>query len=365
MKRLIIAGLVFLGLVGSVLASAVAFGGPSDPPPMVSIGNAFKSVDYSDIPSTSHVTARDGTRLVYRVYPAVDRSGKGSIVLVHGSSSRGKSMHVLAKGFAIAGYTAYALDVRGHGESGVKGHIAYVGQLEDDLEDFVLAVKPAHPTTLAGFSAGGGFVMRFAGSNRQDLFSSYLLLAPFISQEAATYRPNSGGWVRIGLPRFIAIALLNIIGVRFFNDLPVTKFALDQEAKLALTSQYSYALAQNFRPNRDYQANIRAIGHPLRVIVGQDDDEFYADRFDGVFKAAGKDVPVTVLPGIGHVERHAGPACGSGGSGHRNEHECSDFGEQSWTPKESRPVIRLACDSLRSCASRLPACTSLEAPRTV
>jgi alpha-beta hydrolase superfamily lysophospholipase len=111
-------------------------------------------------------------------------------------------MHVMAKAFAAAGYTGYALDIRGHGGSGTRGHIAYVGQLEDDLEDFVSSVKPDKPATLVGFSSGGGFVLRFAGSTRQKLFSSYLLLSPFISQEAPTYRPNSGGWVSVGIPRF-------------------------------------------------------------------------------------------------------------------------------------------------------------------
>jgi hypothetical protein len=37
------------------------------------------------------------------------------------------------------------------------------------------------------------------------------------------------------------------------------------------------------------------------VLVGQNDDVSYADRFAAVFKAAGKDVPVTVLPGIDHI----------------------------------------------------------------
>ena len=30
-------------------------------------------------------------------------------------------------------------------QSGVKGHIAYIGQLEDDIEDFVHAAKLAQP----------------------------------------------------------------------------------------------------------------------------------------------------------------------------------------------------------------------------
>ena len=171
----------------------------------------------------------------------------------------------MAKGFAAAGYAAYALDIRGHGQSGVKGHIAYIGQLEDDIEDFVHAAKLAQPSTLVGFSSGGGFVLRFAGSARQKLFSDSLLLSPFISQDAVTSRPSSGGWVSVGVPRIIAISLLDSAGIRAFNDLPVTKFALAEEkAKAFLTPQYSFALAQNFRPERDYQANIREVRQPLR-----------------------------------------------------------------------------------------------------
>jgi len=105
----------------------------------------------------------------------------------------------------------------------------------------------------------------------------------------------------VGVPRIIAIAVLNGFGMHAFDDLPVVRFAVDERDKGLLTAQYSFALAQNFRPERDYQANIRAIRQTLRVLVGQNDDVSYADRFAAVFKTAGKDVPVTVLPGINHI----------------------------------------------------------------
>ncbi|MBP1610653.1 MAG: alpha/beta hydrolase [Acidobacteria bacterium] len=144
-------------------------------------------------------------------------------------------------------------------------------------------------------------MLRFAGSTRQKLFSSYLLLSPFLSQEAPTYRPNSGGWVSVGLPRLVAIALFNAIGIRTFNDLVVTKFALNEDAKAILTPEYSFALAQNFRPERDYRANIHAVNQPFRVVAGKDDEVFYAEHFSEVFRAEGKDVPITLIPGIGHI----------------------------------------------------------------
>jgi non-heme chloroperoxidase len=253
------------------------------------------------VPELSHFTARDGTKLAFRVYPAASDSNKGSVVLVHGSSATSSSMHVMAKGFAVAGYTAYALDIRGHGGSGAKGHISYIGQLEDDLEDFCRATKLAQPSTLIGFSSGGGFVLRFAGSARQKLFANYLLLSPYISPDAPTSRPSSGGWVSVGVPRIIAISILDGFGVHVFDDLPVIRFAITEENKGLLTPQYSFALAQNFQPERDYQASIRAMTQPARIVVGQNDQVFYADKFASVFRTAGKDVTVAILPGLDHI----------------------------------------------------------------
>ncbi len=308
MKLIFIILLVSVAVLVAVLGLAIALGGPDEPRPMASINDPFKNVDFSDLPNTSHFAARDGANLAFRAYPAVGDSSKGSVVLVHGSSASGSSMHVMAKGFAAAGYTAYALDIRGHGQSGAKGHIAYIGQIEDDVEDFIKGTKVAQPCTLVGFSSGGGFVLRFAGSARQRLFSNYLLLSPFISQDAATSRPSSGGWVSVGIPRIIAISVLDGFGVHAFNDLPVTRFALTEENKSFLTAQYSFALAENFRPGRDYQATIRAVKQPFRVLAGQNDEAFYADKFAGVFKAAGQDVPITLLPGIDHISLTLDPA---------------------------------------------------------
>lgn len=302
MKRVLIRILVVVAVLMVALGLAIALGGPGEaPPPMLSISDPFKNVDFSDLPELSYFTVRDGTKLAFRAYQAGGGRVKGSVVLVHGSSASSSSMHVMAKGFAAAGYATYALDVRGHGKSGTKGHIAYIGQLEDDMEDFVHSAKLAQPSTLVGFSSGGGFVLRFAGSPRQELFSNYLLLSPWISQDAATLRPGNGGWATVGVPRIIAIAALNGFGMHAFDDLPVVRFAVDERDKDLLTPQYSFALAQNFRPERDYQANIREVRQPLRVIAGQNDEVSYADRFAAVFKTAGKDVPVTVIPGIDHI----------------------------------------------------------------
>ena len=301
----IAAGVILvIGLVlASALVMALIFGGPSQPPAMAGINEPFKNLDYSGLPELDRYQARDGSQLAYRHYPAETRddASNGSVVLLHGSSADSRSLHPLATAYAEAGFNAYALDVRGHGDSGPRGDIAYIGQLEDDLEDFVDAVNPDTPRTLTGFSAGGGFALRIAGSERSDLFAHYLLLSPFISQEAPTHRPDTGGWTQVGIPRYISIALLNQLGISAFNHLPVVRFALAEDARGLLTPAYSFRLAQNYRPRADYRATIQAIDHPTRLIAGRDDQVLDPTHFETVFQHASRNVPVTLLSGIGHV----------------------------------------------------------------
>ncbi|MFM0741276.1 alpha/beta fold hydrolase [Paraburkholderia xenovorans] len=291
--------LLCVGLAG--MALALVKGGPTQPPPLASVNEPFRSVDTSDLPPLERYTARDDTPLAYRRYPGRRGRARGSVVLIHGSSATGVSMHSLARALAAAGYDVYVPDMRGHGESGSKGVIAYIGQLEDDLSDFLDAVQPAGPRTLAGFSAGGGFALRFAGDSRQLAFDRYVLLAPFLHQDAPATRKGLGGWAHVGLPRTIVLVMLNKLRITAFNHLPTIAYALSPEAAAKLTPQYSYSLMQNFRPHDDYRADVRAMRQPVEVLVGGEDELFYPETFAPVFSHAGRVVPVTIVPGVGHI----------------------------------------------------------------
>jgi alpha-beta hydrolase superfamily lysophospholipase len=308
MMRFLVVCLAALAVSAAVLILALALGGPGVPGALPGINNPFKDVDRSGMPGLEGYPARDGAVLAYRAYPVRDGAARGTVVLLHGSSAHSASLHPLAKALAAAGFTAYALDVRGHGASGTRGLIDHIGQLEDDLEDFLDAVRPARPLILAGFSSGGGFALRFAASDRQRRFDSYLLLSPFLGPRARTTRPGSGGWVKVGVPRLVAIGVLNGFGVRAANQLPVLRFALDPDVQANLTPWYGFDLAVNYGPPRDLQAGIRAMGQPVRLIAGQEDDVFWADRFESVFRDAGKPIPVTLVPGTAHVTLTLAPA---------------------------------------------------------
>ena len=153
MQRFFRSLVVTLAVLVTVAGLAIAFGGPRHLQPMGSIGDPFKTVDFSDEPPVRRFVADDGAQLAYRYYGPALATPKGSVVLVHGSAGNSTSMHVLAKAFAKAGFATYALDIRGHGGSGEKGQIAYVGQLEDDLAAFNRIVSPPKPSSLVGFSS--------------------------------------------------------------------------------------------------------------------------------------------------------------------------------------------------------------------
>lgn len=193
MKRVTLSLLIGMAVVLLVLVAAITLGGPGPIAPLASINEPFARADFSDVPPPRTFVARDGTRLAWLHYPAAGADPTARrIVLVHGSSARARSMHVLARALANAGFTVASLDMRGHGDSVPRGQAAYIGQLDDDIEDFMRSVPHAGPTTLTGFSSGGGFALRFAGGPRQDLFDRYLLLAPYPGRRRQPHRPDTG-----------------------------------------------------------------------------------------------------------------------------------------------------------------------------
>ena len=300
--------LLGLGVAASVVAAAiaiaVAFGGPRSIQPMSSINQPFAQVDFRMMPEVKRFPAREGTTLAWRQYlPAVGAPASHPprrIVLVHGSSASSRSLHPLAQALAAAGFTVNALDMRGHGDSGPRGQAAYVGQLEDDLEDFMRATPFAGPSTLLGFSSGGGFVLRVAGGARQDSFDRYVLLSPYLRFDAPTSRPDAG-WASVGVPRIIGLRLLNHFGATTWNDLPVVEFALNDQVRRLLTPRYSYTLAASFGPHDDYRADIRGARHQVLLLAGTEDELFHADLFAAAFAEAGRPVSVTLVPGVNHI----------------------------------------------------------------
>ncbi|MFV0681490.1 alpha/beta hydrolase [Ottowia sp.] len=299
-------GLLLALLLTATLAIAIAitFGGPSTITPLASVNAPFAHVSIDGLPAVQRWSARDGTSLAYRHYPALAATHANPptrAVLIHGSSASSRSMHTLALALAQKGVVVDALDVRGHGDSGPRGDIAYIGQLEDDLADFMRAHPFSGRNVLLGFSAGGGFALRFAGGLQQALFDRYALLAPYLGYDAPTTRPNNGGWASVGVPRVIALRLLNAVGITAFNPLPVTRFALDDWGQRHLTPHYSYTLSTNFAPHRRWRDDIAQARAPITVLVGQNDELFAPKQFAPAFAGAHPTASVAAVPQVDHM----------------------------------------------------------------
>ncbi len=287
-------------LVIAVFAAAIVLFVPQAPPVMEAVAQPFRKMDFKSLPPVSYYQARDGARLAYRSYPAV--KAKQRVVLIHGSSAGGSSMHALAAYCQQREMDVYVPDMRGHGESGHKGDIAYIGQLEDDLEDFVNQLfKGEKNPTLVGFSAGGGFVLRFAASSRQKLFDRYIALAPFIRYDAPTTRPNNGEWARASVPRILAITLSGPAGRKWLGHLPVIAFGIDPETAKYRTATYSYRLWSNFALHYNYPEDLKAIKQPLTVMVGENDELFYPQKFLSVFARTQPHADIQIVPSVGHI----------------------------------------------------------------
>jgi pimeloyl-ACP methyl ester carboxylesterase len=293
-----------VGAVALTLAAMIAT--PLErPPEMRSVSDSVKLVDFSTMPQLERFQARDGSWIGYRHYPPNGAATGGGAIFIHGSSgSSGTVNHALTHAIAARGVETWALDIRGHGGSGTRGDIFYVGQLEDDLVDFVAHLRksaPDLPLTLIGHSAGAGFALRVAATPiMQDMFVRTVLLAPYLGYDAPTNRPSNGGWVSADIPRFLGLTALRKLGIDCCSQLPVLAFAVPAGSAKYLTSTYSDRLMRNFA-TRGYRLDLPATTRPITIIAGAEDEMMISDKYAEAVQAIKPSVDVKIIDGINHM----------------------------------------------------------------
>ena len=176
------------------------------------------------------------------------------LILLHGPGWYGQQFDALLPTLSKHG-DVIAPDLRGHGpQAKLRGDVAYIGQLEDDIADLIdLYARPEQKIVLAGHSSGGGLAIRFLAGAHGDRVTSAILLAPFLKYNAPTMRPNARGWSRLLVRRFIDLSLLNAVGVTVLNHLTVWQFAfpefvLDTVHKVALSRAYTHRMNLSYEP---------------------------------------------------------------------------------------------------------------------
>jgi histidyl-tRNA synthetase len=297
--------LAMLAVAIAALAGMIVFGTSTPAAPLASIIEPFAKVDFSDLPAVQTLPARGGTPIAFRVWREKPPSPDPQLVVIaiHGSSALSSSLHPLAKALSADGIPVYAPDIRGHGQTGLRGDIEYPGQLDDDLADLVAAVRARHANAklvLLGFSSGGGYALHAAATPLGKSFERAVLLSPMLGPRAPTYRPTQA-WAAPYIPRIIALSLLNRVGIHAFDHLTVLAFAINPQRANILTRHYSWLLLRAFATN-DYAADLRNASPPISVLIGENDELFDPGKFAPTVDAVRTGIPVTIIPGLSHIE---------------------------------------------------------------
>lgn len=256
-------------------------------------------------PEPAQIEMRDGWSMPARKYGVQDEA-KPMLILVHGSGWNGLQYNDLAQTLADDAYVL-AVDLRGHGANPERrGDVDYIGQMEDDLADLIKAeAMEGQQVVMLGHSSGGGLVVRFAGGEHGALIDNAVLLAPFLKYDAPSTRADSGGWAHLLLRRVIGLSILNGFGVTALNHLTAIQFNMPAEVldgpygNLATTS-YSFRLNTGFAPREDYLKDIAALPE-FTLVVGADDEAFYADEYEGVMRAMTDKGTYEIVAGVDHL----------------------------------------------------------------
>jgi len=238
--------------------------------------------------STVTFIARDGTKLSANRYT---NDSDTTILLLHGmlaSKYTFNKMSGLLRESANA--EVYALDFRGHGESGGRpGDIDYIGQYTDDVIDVINLIKKDKPNQkiiLAGHSMGGGVALRFAMKDNHPNIDGYLLFAPSLGHSSPTaikapyLGSDDGVFLKVHSPRLIALYTLNLVGNKKYNSLPVIFFNVPKAMPI---KEYSYRSNVSMAPE-NFTLGLKAVDKPLLIIVGTNDNIFIVEQFEPAVK---------------------------------------------------------------------------------
>jgi non-heme chloroperoxidase len=315
LKILIIVVCGLAAAIAAALAGMLAFGTSAPPEELTSLGAPFRTVNFSDLPAVQTLPVSNRSPIAYRAWLPNPAPSEPPLVVIaiHGSSAQSASMHPLGKALSAEGIPVFAPDIRGHGDTGIRGDIDYAGELDDDMADFTAMVRGKYPNSklvLMGFSSGGGYALRVAATPLGKNFARAVLLSPMLGPFAPTYNQDQK-YAKPFIPRIIALMVLDRLGIHGFDHLTTLLLAIDPARTDILVGHYSWLLMRAFG-TRDYAADLRNAQTPLAVVDGEKDELFYADKFAPTIDAVRPGVPVTIVPGLSHtgltVEGSAVPA---------------------------------------------------------
>lgn len=277
--------------------------------------------------SLKHYTTRDGVRIACRVFePRGD--ARAVLVFLHGAALNSQLYAPIGVRLSsIFRMRVVLVDMRGHGESdGRRGHVEYIGQLEDDIHDVLNALKresPARPLFLGAHSAGSSVIVRYAGLKGAISPDGYVFVSALLVKNPV-FTINSGQEKSVNngakdvvskfhLMRLVLLDILNRLGFTAFNTLPIVHFQFPQNIGMKARREvesYSYNMFRQMDV-QNYYCGFKNIDRPLLMIIGQADalvppenlrivfDQYVPSGIEKSFKVLAKCDHFSVIWGAG------------------------------------------------------------------
>jgi alpha-beta hydrolase superfamily lysophospholipase len=240
-----------------------------------------------------------GLRIFVRSWQP-DGEPRAVIVICHGVNSHGGQHAWTARQFAVAGFSVYALDLRGRGKS--DGERFYVNDVSEYVEDVAAVVRiaksraPGLPVILLGHSAGGVTSCVYTLDHQAEL-------AGLICESFAFQVPAPGavltaikGLSRIA-PRLRVLTLRN----RDFTRDPQALQALNDDPLIADEKHPAKTVAALVRANERLAREFSGIVLPVLILHGTSDKATRPSGSEQFYQAAGsKDKTLKLYDGHFH-----------------------------------------------------------------
>jgi alpha-beta hydrolase superfamily lysophospholipase len=220
--------------------------------------------------SKGFLTSSDGTRLVYRAWPVP--ASRITFAVVHGHGEHSGRYERFARGMAAYQMAAYAVDLRGHGESaGQRGHVDSWSQWVDDAEAFIKHVENETTGEVVplGHSFGGVVVLSAARAGKLSKARRFVVSSPALrlTKEVPAWLSNVSKALATIAPK---LTLNNNVDASTVSRIPevVDAYRTDPLVHSKITTRLYAEWRKASKDNLDHAGDIH---QSFLILAGTDD----------------------------------------------------------------------------------------------
>ncbi|HEV2477719.1 MAG TPA: alpha/beta hydrolase [Candidatus Dormibacteraeota bacterium] len=216
------------------------------------------------------LTSPDGTRLAYRAWPVP--GANLTFAVVHGHGEHSGRYDRFARGMAAHQMAAYAVDLRGHGESaGQRGHVDSWSQWVDDAAAFIKHVESETTGEVVplGHSFGGVVMLSTARAGKLSKTTRFIVSNPALrlTKEVPAWLSTASKALATVAPK---LTLSNNVDAASVSRIPevVQAYRTDPLVHNKITTRLYAEWRKASKDNLDHAGDIKL---PFLIVAGTAD----------------------------------------------------------------------------------------------